>query len=109
MEVPVSWLDEAAGVVVTAVGGDYQVAALATAANGVNKVWECYVAGLSPTNAAERFEARVDMMDGEPVVRWNPDLGATRDYAVEGKETLGDGWGPTNAASRFFRVKVKLP
>ena len=25
------------------------------AANGVNKVWECYVAGISPTNAASRF------------------------------------------------------
>ena len=34
---------------------------------------------------------------------------ALRDYIVEGKKNLGDGWGPTNAASRFFRVKVKLP
>lgn len=67
------------------------------------------MAGLSPTNAAARFEARVEFENGEPVVTWSPDLGVARDYVVEGKETLGDGWGPTNAASRFFQVKVSLP
>lgn len=87
----------------------YETAALAMAANDVNKVWECYVAGLDPTNATSRFEARVEFENGKPVVQWSPDLGAARDYIVEGKENLGDGWGPTNAASRFFRVKVKLP
>lgn len=80
-----------------------------TAKNGINKVWECYVAGLDPTNATSRFEARIEFENGKPVIQWSPDLGAARDYIVEGKETLGDGWGPTNAASRFFRVKVKLP
>ena len=30
----------------------YESAAKEDAANGVNKVWECYVAGLNPTNAA---------------------------------------------------------
>ena len=84
------------------------------AANGVNKVWECYVAGIVPTNAAARFEARIEIENGVPVVTWSPDLneGGTKNervYTVEGKERLGDGWGPTNAASRFFRVKVALP
>ena len=33
-----------------------------------------------------------------------------RVYTVEGRESLTDGdWGPTNAASRFFRVKVAMP
>ena len=109
VEVPVPWIDETAFPFVETAGGDYETAAKAMSANGVNKVWECYVAGLSPTNATERFEARIKFENGEPVVTWNPDLGASRDYIVEGKETLGDGWGPTNAASRFFRVKVKLP
>ena len=37
--------------------------------------------------------------------------GAKRErvYTVEGKESLSDGWGPTNANSRFFQVKVRLP
>ena len=92
----------------------YESAALATAANGRDKVWECYVAGISPTDAAARFEARIEMVGGVPVVTWTPDLNeggtkAERVYTVEGQERLGDGWGPTNAASRFFRVKVELP
>ena len=55
-------------------------------------------------------------MKGEtPVLGWEPDLneGGTKQervYTVEGRESLADGnWGPTNAASRFFRVKVSMP
>ena len=33
-----------------------------------------------------------------------------RVYTVEGRESLTtDSWGPTNANSRFFRVKVAMP
>ena len=35
----------------------YEFVAKDTAANGVDKVWQCYVAGISPTNAASRFMA----------------------------------------------------
>jgi hypothetical protein len=55
------------------------------------------------------------MENGEPVVGWGPDLneGGTKNervYTVEGRESLTDGdWGPTNSASRFFRVKVSMP
>ena len=92
----------------------YESAALELAANGANAVWECYVAGLDPTDAGAKFEAEIDMEGGSPVVTWTPDLneGGTKSeriYTVEGKENLSDGWGPTNAASRFFRVKVSLP
>ncbi|MBP5543175.1 MAG: hypothetical protein ILM98_03805 [Kiritimatiellae bacterium] len=80
----------------------------------MNKVWECYVAGLCPTNAAETFRAVISWEDGEPKIGWEPDLndGGTKDvrvYTVEGRESLTAGsWGPTNASSRFFRVKVEL-
>ncbi len=115
VEIPVLWLDENASAAVAAAGGDYEAAARATAANGVNKVWECYVSGVSPTNAVERFEARVGFEAGEPVVSWTPDLneGGTKServYTVEGKTNLVDqSWGPTNDATRFFRVKVEMP
>ena len=114
-EVSLSWIESEAAPIILAEGGDHESAALATAANGVNKVWECYVAGLSPTNAAARFEVRIEFdPDGNPVVKWSPDLNENgtkneRVYTVEGKETLSDGWGPTNANSRFFHVKVRLP
>ena len=53
--------------------------------------------------------------DGESVIGWEPDLneGGTKNervYTFEGRESLTDGdWGPTNAASRFFRVRVSMP
>ena len=93
----------------------YESAAKETAANGVNKVWECFVAGLNPTNATDIFRAVISMEGGNPVIGWTPDLneGGTKQervYTVEGRESLtSDSWGPTNAASRFFRVKVALP
>ena len=114
VSIPIAWLDEAAASIVAANGGDFAAAARATAANGRDKVWECYVAGLDPTNATSRLLATIEMENGEPVVTWTPDLneGGTKServYTVEGQERLGDGWGPTNATSRFFRVKVAMP
>ena len=45
-----------------------------------------------------------------PRITWAPDLGAARVYAVDGRSNLtADAWGATNAASRFFRVKVSMP
>ena len=110
VEIPSAWLATNALAALAETGGDYEAAAKALAANGVNKVWECYVAGLSPTNAAARFEARVEFENGEPVVTWDPDLGTARDYVVEGKTNLVDrSWGPTNESTRFYRVKVSMP
>ena len=40
----------------------YESVAKVNAANGVNQVWECYVAGLVSTNAARRFfRVKVEM------------------------------------------------
>ena len=120
--VPYSWLDADASTILAAHGGDYEAAGNATAANGVNKVWECYVAGISPTNAAERFEATIEIgADGKPVVRWNPSLApeeeAKRTRKVLGKKALdpAENWTDvTDVADadaegyRFFKVKVEM-
>ena len=93
----------------------YETAAKATAANGVNKVWECYVAGIDPTDATAKFVAAIEMdADGSPRISWDPDLNENgtkteRVYTVEGKADLADPWGPTNNLSRFFRVKAGMP
>ena len=114
-DVPVSWLDENATDFITAAGGDAVRAAEAQAANGENAVWECYVAGIDPTSTTNHFLAQIVVTNGSAAVTWTPDLNeggtkAERIYTVEGKEALSDpGWGPTNAASRFFRVKVEMP
>jgi hypothetical protein len=55
------------------------------------------------------------MVDGAPVVKWEPDLntnGVIRAYKVYGKETLEGGgeWQyPTNSLHRFFKVTVEMP
>ena len=96
-------------------GGNYEAAANATAANGFNKVWECYVTGISPTNEAAKFSAKIEMKDGAPVVTWKPDLntnGTVRIYKVYGSETLengGDWQYPTNSLHKFFKVTVEMP
>ena len=112
--VPDEWMDKNAAEILAANGGDYEAAAKAEAANGM-QVWECYLAGLSPTDAAAEFKVKsMAFVDGQLVVTWDPDLndGETkkeREYTLEGAETLGGAWGATNAASRFFRVRVGLP
>ena len=93
----------------------YEAAANATAANGFNKVWECYVAGISPTNETAKFAAKIEMKDGAPVVTWEPNLntnGIVRIYKVYGSETLengGDWQYPTNSLHKFFKVTVEMP
>ena len=79
------------------------------------QVWQDYVAGTDPTNLASRFTAKIEMVEGAPVVTWEPDLntnGVIRAYKVYGKETL-DGGGewqyPTNSLHRFFKVTVEMP
>lgn len=108
--VPHAWLDENAASILAATGGNYETAANSTASNNVNKVWECYLAGLLP-ETDETFSATFIWKDGEMVVTPKPNLGADREYTVEGAETLGDEsvWGKRTAKSRFFRVKVEWP
>jgi hypothetical protein len=107
--VPVSWLFRHG----LALDGNCETAALAPAANGGNSVWECYVCGLDPTDKDARFEVRISILYGKPVITWSPDLSGgestpVRAYVVEGKASLLDIWAPTNAASRFFRVRVDI-
>ena len=112
--VPFAWLDKYPETL-AANGGDYEAFGNATAANGADKVWQCYVSGVNPTNATERFLAQIAVTNGTSVVSWTPDLneGGTKServYTVEGKTNLVDqSWGPTNEATRFFRVKVGIP
>lgn len=90
------------------------------AANNQNKYWECYVLGLNPTNALDKFTATIRMEGQTPIVEFAPTnevlraSGAIR-YILQGKPALTNDWmdcpsfeapGDTN---RFFRVKVEWP
>ena len=110
--VPYVWLDK------YGLGGtieSYETAANSTAENGENTVWECYVAGLDPTKAGEKFRAVISSVDGVVKIDWEPKLTdeeeALRTYTVLGKADLAmdpDWVSPTNATHRFFKVKVQM-
>ncbi len=77
-------------------------------------VWQDYVAGTDPTNPVDIFHAMITMSNDVPIVTWTPNLnsnGEVRVYTVLGKTNLTDAaWVcPTNAAHRFFKVKVEMP
>lgn len=111
--VPCAWLDEYPAELARH-DGNYELFGNAQAANPRYKVWECYVAGLCPTNADSKLTVFIEMRGDEPVITWRPDLnsnGVTREYTIWGKTNLLDGawYTPTNSASRFFRVEVSMP
>ena len=112
---PYSYFDMNCPTLLAEHGGDYEATAFTMALNGHNTVWECFVAGISPTNVAAQFTAKIEMKDGVPIVTWEPDLntnGIMRTYKVYGSETLesgGDWQYPTNSLHRFFKVTVEMP
>ena len=77
-------------------------------------VWQDYVAGTNPTNTMDFLRSVISFSNGMPCVTWAPNLntnGNVRAYTVLGKTNLADAaWVcPTNAAHRFFKVKVEMP
>ncbi len=84
-------------------------------------VWQDYVAGTDPTNAASKFTAKIEMKDGAPSITWDPALngegvrkGNSRLYRVWGKSNLNDAsWSEVSSGSEsdynFFRVTVEMP
>ena len=113
--VPYSYFDTSYSELLAEHGGDYEAAAHATAANGYNKVWECYVSGISPVDATAKFMAKIEMRGTTPSITWEPDLntnGVIRIYKIHGSETLENGgnWQyPTNSLHHFFKVTVEMP
>jgi len=107
--VPYAWLAQYQ-VLLSLSGGDYEAAALADVDGDGHLAWQEYVTGSIPTNRDSVFLSLITTSQGFPSVTWTPDMGGDRVYQVEGKTNLTDtAWSPTNAASRFFRVKVSLP
>ncbi len=120
--VPYIWLDSNAKLFVTRFYGDYEAAAHATAENGIHAVWECYVAGLDPTDPSAQFLATITMdANGQPEISHDPPLAAAeeakREYRILGKRTLAptEDWTDVTdipdldaAGYRFFKVKVGM-
>ena len=45
---------------------EFEAKANEVAANGVNKVWETYVAGIDPGVETAKFVTKIEMVDGKP-------------------------------------------
>ncbi len=105
VEVPYEWLAE---YYPSTPENEYEELANSDGANSF-AVWESYVAGLVPTNAASTFTASISLTNQTPYISWSPNY-PDRVYTVQGKGQLTDSdWGPTNSASRFFNVNVEKP
>ena len=109
VSVPYAWLESHS----LAESGDYEAAAFATAANGENAVWECYVAGLDPTNPDSRLIATIRMEGDTPVVGYlppRPEHTPAEWYHVVGKADLADEeWEELADGQRFFKVRIVVP
>ena len=114
-----AWVDEKCPKLLAECGGDYDKAVLMKAANPVDislpeplrtyySIWESYVADLDPTDSNQTFRATIEMVDGEPVVKGDPES-PRRKYTVLGKEKLSDEkWQENLPGAQFFKVKVGL-
>lgn len=120
---PLDWL-QCHPDIAEASGGDVEVAAAMTAANGKLTVAECYALGIDPDNkddnlCIEQFE----MVDGKPVITLNHTADGSGktflpDVRVLGTSALGESpqWddvtdiaNPDAAGYRFFKATVELP
>jgi len=112
-EVPVAWL-ESLGMVSAGMSA-------ADAANadpdgdGLTTAQE-YVAGTDPNDPDSTFTASIEMVDGQPVVTYSPDLLEERQYKKLGKKNLVDPAEPwvevkegEEGNYNFFKVTVDLP
>jgi len=79
-------------------------------------VWEDYIAGTNPMNPDSRFVATINLVEGEPVVSWTPELepeqAEIRKYTVYGKNSLADeDWSVVQddcEKYQFFKVSVEM-
>ena len=87
----------------------------------MNKVCECYVAGIDPTDATATFTATIEMVNGQPHITHDPPLSAAeeakREYRTLGKRTLDqdENWTDVTevpnldaAGYRFFKASVRM-
>jgi PKD repeat protein len=94
----------------------------AMAANGINTVLESYIAGMNPTNPAERFHVSAQQSASQRLLQWSAASG--RVYSVYWTTNLLSGFQPletnlvwpqnswtgqvSGAPGEFYKIKVQL-
>ena len=125
VEVPFAWLEQQPELMERA-KGCYEAAALLTVPKRTtggapmqSPVWQEYVQGTDPNDETDVFKAKIEIVDNEPVITWEPELtpeeAALRKYTTYGCLELGGEWynadeAPTELKSqlRFFKVGVEM-
>lgn len=77
---------------------------------------EEYIIGTDPTDPESKFTASIEMVDGKPVITFEPNLLDERQYTTWGKKDLadpGENWREIKAGDEpnynFFKMSVGLP
>ena len=82
--------------------------------------WAEFVVGTDPDDETSEFIAKVEMLDGKPIVTWSPDMNGgagklgVREYKIWGKENLEEvNWTEVvddkTENYQFFKVTVDMP
>ena len=111
--VPLSWIENQGAAVA---GATAEATANADPdGDGLTTAQE-YVAGTDPNDPDSTFTASIEMVDGQPVVTYTPDLMEERQYKTFGKKRLDDPneeWVEVKegeeSSYNFFKVTVDLP
>jgi len=88
-------------------GLTYEKACKQVQSNGY-ELWQCYVAGLIPSDSASKFLAFIEMVNGEPKISFEPNLKNARKYTILGSSDLKN-WHESIKNMPFYKVKVDLP
>lgn len=114
--IPFSWLKEKYPTLTDV--DSFEAKANEFAANGINKIWECYVAGIEPTDSNAKFVTVIEIINNKPIVTWKPDLNngtgkiGVRTYKIFGSTNLKS-WTEVNDGEEnnfnFFKVEVSMP